>query len=69
MLCLGIEGTAHTFACSVINPSDYEKYPNILSDVRDSFKAADGSDIYPREASSSSCFSGNKGTETISRII
>lgn len=50
MLCLGIESTAHTFACSVIKYSDYEKYPNILSDVRDSFKAADGSGIHPREA-------------------
>ena len=50
MLCLGIESTAHTFACSVIKYSDHEKYPNILSDVRDSFKAADGSGIHPREA-------------------
>ncbi|HXV87643.1 MAG TPA: KEOPS complex N(6)-L-threonylcarbamoyladenine synthase Kae1 [Nitrososphaeraceae archaeon] len=50
MLCLGIESTAHTFACSVIRYSDSEKYPNILSDVRDTFKAPEGSGIHPREA-------------------
>jgi N6-L-threonylcarbamoyladenine synthase len=50
MLCLGIESTAHTFACSVIKYSNYEKYPNILSDVRDTFKAPAGSGIHPREA-------------------
>ena len=50
MLCLGIESTAHTFACSVIKYSNYEKYPNILSDVRDTFKAPDGSGIHPRDA-------------------
>jgi len=50
MFCLGIESTAHTFACSVIKFSLYEKFPNILSDVRDTFKAPDGSGIHPREA-------------------
>ncbi|MGE5821435.1 MAG: O-sialoglycoprotein endopeptidase, partial [Nitrososphaerota archaeon] len=50
MLCLGIESTAHTFACSVIRYSDSKKYPNILSDVRDTFKALEGSGIHPREA-------------------
>ncbi|SRR6266487_5016431 len=50
MFCLGIESTAHTFACSVIKYSAHEKYPNILSDVRDTFKAPDGSGIHPREA-------------------
>jgi len=50
MFCLGIESTAHTFACSVIKFSAYEKFPNILSDVRDTFKAPDGSGIHPREA-------------------
>jgi N6-L-threonylcarbamoyladenine synthase len=50
MFCLGIESTAHTFACSVIKFSGYEKFPNILSDVRDTFKAPDGSGIHPREA-------------------
>ena len=50
MFCLGIESTAHTFACSVIKFCAYEKFPNILSDVRDTFKAPDGSGIHPREA-------------------
>jgi N6-L-threonylcarbamoyladenine synthase len=50
MLCLGIESTAHTFACSVIKRSDSKFYPNILSDVRDTFKAPEGSGIHPREA-------------------
>ena len=50
MICLGIESTAHTFACSVIKYSDRKKNPNILSDVRDTFKAPEGSGIHPREA-------------------
>ena len=52
MLCLGIESTAHTFACSVVkySDSDTDKSPNILSDVRNIFKAPDGSGIHPREA-------------------
>jgi N6-L-threonylcarbamoyladenine synthase len=50
MLCLGIESTAHTFACSVIRDSDSKKHPNILSDVRNTFKAPEGSGIHPREA-------------------
>lgn len=50
MLCLGIESTAHTFACSVIEQSGSKFYPNVLSDVRDIFKAPEGSGIHPREA-------------------
>ncbi len=50
MLCLGIESTAHTFACSVIKHSESKFYPNILSDVRNTFKAPEGSGIHPREA-------------------
>jgi N6-L-threonylcarbamoyladenine synthase len=50
MLCLGIESTAHTFACSVIKQYGSKFYPNILSDVRDTFKAPEGSGIHPREA-------------------
>jgi N6-L-threonylcarbamoyladenine synthase len=50
MLCLGIESTAHTFACSVIRYSDSKKYPNIHSDIRDTFKAPEGAGIHPREA-------------------
>lgn len=44
MFCLGIESTAHTFSCSVVN----EK--GILSDVRSVYKAEEGKGIHPREA-------------------
>jgi N6-L-threonylcarbamoyladenine synthase len=50
MICLGIESTAHTFACSVTKHSGPKFYPTILSDVRDIFKAPEGSGIHPREA-------------------
>jgi len=46
MLCLGIESTAHTFGCSVVDSEG-----KILSDERDSYKAPEGSGIHPREAS------------------
>lgn len=46
MLCLGIESTAHTFGCSVIDSRG-----KILSDARDVYKAPEGSGIHPREAS------------------
>jgi N6-L-threonylcarbamoyladenine synthase len=46
MLCLGIESTAHTFGCSVVNSTG-----KILSDARDVYKAPEGSGIHPREAS------------------
>ena len=46
MLCLGIESTAHTFGCSVVDSRG-----NILSDVRSTYKAEEGSGIHPREAS------------------
>jgi len=46
MLCLGIESTAHTFGCSVVDSSG-----NMLSDARDVYKAPEGSGIHPREAS------------------
>lgn len=46
MLCLGIESTAHTFGCSVVDSSG-----KVLSDVRDVYKAPEGSGIHPREAS------------------
>jgi N6-L-threonylcarbamoyladenine synthase len=46
MLCLGIESTAHTFGCSVVDSRG-----NMLSDVRDVYKAPEGSGIHPREAS------------------
>ncbi|MDQ3848176.1 MAG: tRNA (adenosine(37)-N6)-threonylcarbamoyltransferase complex transferase subunit TsaD [Thermoproteota archaeon] len=46
MLCLGIESTAHTFGCSVV-----DSVGKIISDVRDVYKAPEGSGIHPREAS------------------
>jgi N6-L-threonylcarbamoyladenine synthase len=46
MLCLGIESTAHTFGCSIIDSRG-----NLLSDARDVYKAPEGSGIHPREAS------------------
>jgi N6-L-threonylcarbamoyladenine synthase len=49
MLGLGIESTAHTFSCAVIEKSG--KSGKILSDVRKIYKPADGEGIHPREAS------------------
>jgi len=49
MLCLGIESTAHTFSCAVL-----EKKGNkgkIHSDVRRIYRPPDGEGIHPREAS------------------
>ena len=46
MLCLGIESTAHTFGCSVVDSKG-----SVLSDERDVYKAPEGEGIHPREAS------------------
>ncbi|NDB32531.1 MAG: tRNA (adenosine(37)-N6)-threonylcarbamoyltransferase complex transferase subunit TsaD [Nitrososphaeria archaeon] len=49
MLCLGIESTAHTFSCAIV-----EKQGNkgkIRSDVRKIYRPPDGQGIHPREAS------------------
>ncbi len=46
MLCLGIESTAHTFACAVVDEKG-----NILSDERAVYRAPEGKGIHPREAS------------------
>lgn len=56
MLCLGIESTAHTFGCSVVeynkgNPSSVPKDGFILSETRDIYKASAGWGIHPRDAS------------------
>src|ERR671923_1739675 len=45
-LCIGIESTAHTFGCSIVDSRG-----KILSDTRDVYKAPEGSGIHPREAS------------------
>jgi len=46
MLCLGIESTAHTFGCSIVDSKG-----KVLSDARDVYKPPEGSGIHPREAS------------------
>jgi len=56
MLCLGIESTAHTFGCSVIeynkdSPFSGLKDEFILSETRDVYKASAGWGIHPRDAS------------------
>ena len=52
MISLGIESTAHTFGCAVIEMgSKGNELPKILSDVRASYTPPEGSGIHPREAS------------------
>ena len=54
MLCLGIESTAHTFGCSILDfhPSLQDgNRGKILSDIRDQYRSSEGSGIHPREAS------------------
>ena len=46
MLCLGVESTAHTFGCSIVDSKG-----RVLSDERGIYKAPEGSGIHPREAS------------------
>ena len=47
---LGIESTAHTFSCAIMQKSGYDR-GRILSDVRHVYRPADGEGIHPREAS------------------
>ena len=49
MLCLGVESTAHTFSCAVLEKKG--KNGKVLSDVRDIYHPPDGEGIHPREAS------------------
>ena len=49
MLCLGIESTAHTFSCAVLEKK--AKKGKILADVRKIYRPPDGEGIHPREAS------------------
>ncbi len=48
MRCLGIESTAHTFSCSVVELKG--RKGRILSDVRSVYTPPEGSGIHPREA-------------------
>ena len=49
MLGLGIESTAHTFSCAVIEKNGEKG--KILADIRKIYRPADGEGIHPREAS------------------
>ncbi|MCD6398595.1 MAG: bifunctional N(6)-L-threonylcarbamoyladenine synthase/serine/threonine protein kinase [Candidatus Aenigmarchaeota archaeon] len=45
MICLGIESTAHTFGIGIIDDKG-----NVLSNIKDTYKAKTGSGIVPQEA-------------------
>jgi len=49
MFCLGIESTAHTFSCAIIEKK--RKTGKILSDIRKIYRPPNGQGIHPREAS------------------
>ena len=49
MLGLGIESTAHTFSCAVIEKKNNKG--KILSDIKKIYRPASGEGIHPREAS------------------
>ena len=49
MLGLGIESTAHTFSCAIIEKK--RKKGKILSDIRKIYRPEAGEGIHPREAS------------------
>jgi len=49
MKCLGVESTAHTFSCAVLERKG--KGGKILSDVRKIYGPPEGEGIHPREAS------------------
>ena len=49
MICLGIESTAHTFSCAILDTKG--KRSKILSDIRDIYLPPKGEGIHPREAS------------------
>jgi N6-L-threonylcarbamoyladenine synthase len=49
MLCLGIESTAHTFSCAILEKRGSKG--RILSDIRRIYRPPQGQGIHPREAS------------------
>ena len=49
MKCLGVESTAHTFSCAVLERKG--KRGEILSDIRKIYGPPEGEGIHPREAS------------------
>lgn len=58
LLCLGVEGTAHTFAVSMVNSKG-----KILTDIKDSYMPPPGKGIHPREAARHHCEVANKVLE------
>jgi N6-L-threonylcarbamoyladenine synthase len=52
MISLGLESTAHTFGCSVVEKKrTNSNIGKVLSDKRDTYRPPEGSGIHPREAS------------------
>lgn len=51
MFGLGIESTAHTFSCSIMEYDIKKKTGKIISEERSVYKAPSGAGIHPREAS------------------
>src|SRR5574342_833945 len=49
MIALGIESTAHTFSCAILEKTG--KSGKILSDIRKIYRPPEGEGIHPREAS------------------
>lgn len=49
MLGLGVESTAHTFSCAILEKK--RKQGKILSDIRKIYRPPEGEGIHPREAS------------------
>ncbi|MBM2852185.1 MAG: O-sialoglycoprotein endopeptidase [Candidatus Nitrosotenuis sp.] len=49
MICLGIESTAHTFSCAIVQKN--KRNGKILSDIRKIYRPPEGQGIHPREAS------------------
>ncbi len=50
LLCLGVESTAHTFSCAVLEGPGRGGRIRVLSDVRRAYRPPDGAGIHPREA-------------------
>jgi len=58
LLCLGIEGTAHTFAASIVDSKG-----RILTDIKDSYIPPPGAGIHPRECARHHCEVADKVLE------
>ena len=72
MLCLGIESTAHTFGCSIIEIDKNSDAGSagkefILSEVRDIYKASAGWGIHPRDASKHHSTGSDQNLKRMSR--